>query len=72
LKEITQFHGAYDSSKAMRDVPEFQCEIDLKTGAAEVFADAKKRGAWRDSAGDSVYQAIVDEAMKLGMEPWSA
>src|SRR5690606_25639345 len=28
LREITQYHGAYSSAKAKRDVPEFQCEID--------------------------------------------
>jgi nucleoside-diphosphate-sugar epimerase len=72
LKEITAFHGAYDSSKARRDVPEFACEIDLKQGAREVFADSRLRGAWKDSAADQQYQAVVDEAMKLGTEPWSA
>src|SRR4051794_35409829 len=33
LREITQFHGAYSSEKAKRDVPEFRCEIDFARGA---------------------------------------
>jgi nucleoside-diphosphate-sugar epimerase len=72
LKEITGFHGAYDSSAARRDVPEFVCEVDLTTGAAEVFADQRRRGKWKDSREDSVYQAMVDEAVKLGQEPQPA
>ena len=43
-------------------MPEFRCDIDLKQGAAELFDDAKKRGAWRDSTTDQQYQGIVDEA----------
>ncbi len=72
LREITAFHGAYDSSKAVRDVPEFQCEIDLPTGAAQVFEDQRKRGVWKDSTTDSLYQSMVEEALKLGAEPVSA
>jgi nucleoside-diphosphate-sugar epimerase len=69
LREITAFHGAYDSSKAVSDVPEFLCEIDLVTGAKEVFADARRRGAWKQSADDVLYQSIVDQSLKLGVEP---
>jgi hypothetical protein len=69
LREITQFHGAYDSSKARRDVPEFRCEIDLPHGAAETLADVRRRNAWRDSAADSLYQSMVDEALATGIEP---
>ena len=69
LKEITAFHGAYDSSKAVRDVAEFQCEIGLEEGAGQVFASAQQRGAWKQSADDHVYQSIVDQALKLGSEP---
>jgi nucleoside-diphosphate-sugar epimerase len=72
LKEITGFHGAYDSSAARRDVPEFDCDIDLTAGAAEVFADQRRRGKWRDSREDLAYQAMVDEAVKLGQEPQPA
>ena len=72
LKEITGFHGAYDSSAARRDVPEFVCDVDLTTGAAEVFADQRRRGKWKDSREDSAYQAMVDEAVKLGQEPQPA
>ena len=43
LHEITQFHGAYNSSKARRDVPEFVCEVDLTSGAAETFTDLRRR-----------------------------
>jgi hypothetical protein len=62
LKEITGFHGAYDSSAARRDVPEFVCDVDLTTGAAEVFTDQRGRGKWKDSRDDFAYQAMVDEA----------
>ena len=30
LREITAYHGAYNSEKARRDVPQFTCEIDLR------------------------------------------
>jgi nucleoside-diphosphate-sugar epimerase len=66
LREITAFHGAYDSSKAVRDVPEFACEIGLVEGARDVFSDQHRRGAWKKSAGDDLYQSIVDEAIQLG------
>jgi nucleoside-diphosphate-sugar epimerase len=72
LKEITGFHGAYDSAAARRDVPEFVCDIDLTAGAAEVFADQRRRGKWKDSREDSAYQAMVDEAVNLGQEPQPA
>ncbi|HVM61492.1 MAG TPA: NAD-dependent epimerase/dehydratase family protein [Verrucomicrobiae bacterium] len=69
LHEITQFHGAYDSSKARRDVPEFRCEIDLTRGAAGTFADIRRRNVWRDSRADSLYQGMIDEALATGVEP---
>jgi nucleoside-diphosphate-sugar epimerase len=72
LKEITGFHGAYNSAAARRDVPEFVCDIDLTAGAAEVFADQRRRGKWKDSREDSAYQAMVDEAVNLGQEPQQA
>jgi nucleoside-diphosphate-sugar epimerase len=68
LREITAFHGAYDSSKAKRDVPEFRCEIGLVDGARATFEDARRRGAWKDSASDSLYQSMVDRALAMGNE----
>ena len=68
LREITAFHGAYDSSKAMRDVPEFRCEIGLIEGAKTAFADLHRRGKWRDSAMDEQYQTIVKAALEFGAE----
>src|SRR5205085_750059 len=50
LREITQFHGAYTSEKARRDVPEFHCEIEFARGANETFADVRRRNAWKSSA----------------------
>jgi nucleoside-diphosphate-sugar epimerase len=69
LHEITQFHGAYNSAKARRDVPEFKCEIELTRGAAETFADMRRRNVWRDSRIDSLYQTMIDEAIAAGAEP---
>lgn len=69
LREITQFHGAYSSEKAKRDVPEFRCEIDLPTGAAETFADIKRRGKWKNGAEDATYNAMVEKALGMGVEP---
>ncbi len=69
LREITQFHGAYNSAKARRDVPEFRCEIDLTRGAAETFADLRRRNIWRDSSADALYQTMIDEAIAAGAEP---
>jgi nucleoside-diphosphate-sugar epimerase len=69
LREITQFHGAYSSAKAKAHVPEFQATVALEAGARETFADMRRRGVWRDSAGDSDYQALVDEALAVGFRP---
>jgi nucleoside-diphosphate-sugar epimerase len=66
LHEITQFHGAYNSSKARRDVPEFVCEVDLMSGATETFTDLRRRGVWRDSRADALYQSMMDEALTSG------
>jgi len=71
LAEITAFHGAYDSSKAVRDVPQFRCEINLEEGARQTFADVRRRGAWKDSSADASYQAMVDRALATGAEPIS-
>jgi nucleoside-diphosphate-sugar epimerase len=69
LREITAFHGAYDSSKAAADVPEFRCEIGLIDGAKTVFADLHRRGVWRDSTRDDLYNSMVKQAMAFGAEP---
>ncbi len=72
LKEITAYHGAYDSSKAATNVPEFRCEIDLVAGATQVFADTRRRNQWKNSALDQLYQTMVDHALKFGMHPTDA
>jgi nucleoside-diphosphate-sugar epimerase len=72
LEGITQFHGAYTSAKAKRDVPEFVCEIDYVDGARATLEDLRRRGKWRDSRADSLYQSMIDEALRLGVEPMEA
>ena len=67
LREISGFHGAYSSDKAKRDVPEFRCDIDLKTGAAETLADLRRRGQWKDSETDVLYSEMVEKAQALGV-----
>ena len=69
LHEISAFHGAYDSSKAVRDVPEFRCEISLGEGARQVFDDQRRRNAWRDSVVDTKYAAMAEAAKNLGISP---
>ena len=69
LHEITQFHGAYNSTKGRRDVPEFVCEVDLTNGATETFTDLRRRNVWRDSQADTLYQSMMDEALASGVAP---
>jgi nucleoside-diphosphate-sugar epimerase len=69
LREITRFHGAYSSEKAKRDVPEFRCEISFERGAAETLADIRRRGAWRRSDDDSLYDQMVRKALDIGVQP---
>jgi nucleoside-diphosphate-sugar epimerase len=69
LRQITQFHGAYDSSKAKRDVPEFRCELDYRDGVAETLADVRRRDAWKRSDGDELYENMAKRALTAGMEP---
>lgn len=66
LGEMTRFHAALSSAKAIADVPPFRPNIGLEAGAREVFADARARGAWRDASADTAYQTIVDCALALG------
>lgn len=69
LREITQFHGAYSSAKAKRDIPEFRCAIELPAGAAETLADARAKKTLRPSTGDSLYDSMVQKALAMGIEP---
>ena len=62
LREITAFHGAYDSSKARRDVPEFTCEISFAAGVAETLDDIRRRNAWKSSNADALYEQLVATA----------
>ncbi len=72
LNEIFRHHGAYCSAKARRDVPEFRCAIDFPAGAAETLADVRRRGAWRDSRNDALYQGMIDTAIAIGVKPVEA
>jgi nucleoside-diphosphate-sugar epimerase len=67
LDEITRYHGAYSSEKAKRDVPQFRCEIDFARGAAETLNDQRRRGKWRDSSNDEVYDMMVRDALASGI-----
>jgi hypothetical protein len=69
LREITQFHGAHDSSKARRDVPEFRCEIDFTAGAAQTLDDHRARGTLRSSQPDALYESMVQKSLAAGVEP---
>jgi nucleoside-diphosphate-sugar epimerase len=69
LKEITRFHGAYTSHKARRDVPEFECEIDFVPGVVQTLNERRRRGLWRSSSDDSVYEAMIHEALDVGVKP---
>jgi nucleoside-diphosphate-sugar epimerase len=62
LREITAFHGAYNSSKAQRHVPEFTCEVPFAAGAAELLNDIRRRNAWKTSANDDIYDQLVAAA----------
>jgi len=66
LAEISQFHAAYSSAKAKAVVPEFHATTGLEAGAREVFADMRRRGAWRDSDSDAAYREMVDRALASG------
>lgn len=68
LLEITQFHGAYSSAKAKRDIPEFRCEIELPDGAKQTLADARQKKTLRTSDGDALYDSMVSKAMATGVQ----
>lgn len=65
LREITAFHGAYNSNKAKRDIPQFTCDVDLPTGAAQAFADVRRRNKWRNSDNDELYERMIKTAQIL-------
>jgi nucleoside-diphosphate-sugar epimerase len=67
LAEITRHHGAYSGAKARAHFPDFRAPIGFEEGARETFADLRRRGAWPDSAADTDYQALVDEALAAGL-----
>jgi nucleoside-diphosphate-sugar epimerase len=69
LREITQFHGAYSSEKAKRDVPEFRCAIGFVEGAKQTLSDIRRRGEWRKTDGDELYDRMIKEAQSIGLEP---
>jgi nucleoside-diphosphate-sugar epimerase len=69
LREITQFHGAYSSEKAKRDVPEFRCAIGFVEGAKQTLSDIRRRGEWRKTDGDELYDRMIREAQSIGLEP---
>lgn len=69
LAEITQFHGAYGSEKAKADVPEYRCETDYVDGAKKTLDDIRRRGAWKSSVGDTLYDDMVAKALAFGVEP---
>ncbi len=65
LREITQFHGAYSSAKAKRDVPEFSCRIDFPQGVKETLEDLKRRNQWKSASDDKVYESLVKQAQQI-------
>ncbi len=47
-------------------MPSFRCRIGFTEGARRTLDDARRRGAWKDAAGDGEYQALVDQAIAAG------
>jgi nucleoside-diphosphate-sugar epimerase len=71
LREITGFHGAYTSAAAMRDVPEFRCEVGFADGASRTLAHLDRKGRLK-SADDDLIDKLVRRARDLGLEPVEA
>jgi nucleoside-diphosphate-sugar epimerase len=66
LSEITQFHGAYTSAKAKRDIPEFNtAKTPLTQGAADTFRDLRRRNQWRSGDDDKLYEEMARKAAAL-------
>ena len=68
LKEITQYHGAYTSARAMADVPEFRCEIGFEEGASRTLSNLERRGALNGTGDDPVYDQMIEKATAAGVE----
>ena len=71
LRDITGYHGVYDSSAARRDVPEFACEIEFADGAARTLDFLRKNDRLKP-ADDATVDALVSDAAALGVEPVEA
>jgi nucleoside-diphosphate-sugar epimerase len=71
LREITRYHGAYSSEKAKRDVPQFRCHIGFTDGARQTLDDIRRRGQWRSSDGDELYESMIRKALTAGVKPIS-
>ena len=67
LREITGFHGAYDSSAARRDVPEFECTIGFPEGARRTLDHLCQTNRLRPS--DELYEQMVTKALAAGANP---
>ena len=57
------------AAKAKRDVPEFRCEIGFVEGAKQTLADIRRRGQWRSTEGDELYEKMIKTAQATGVEP---
>ncbi|MEM8874344.1 MAG: NAD-dependent epimerase/dehydratase family protein [Planctomycetota bacterium] len=66
LKEITAFHGAYSSAKAMAGVPEFRPTITLADGMRRTFDHLRKHDKLKP-AEDRVIDAILADAESIGL-----
>jgi nucleoside-diphosphate-sugar epimerase len=66
LAEVSRHHGAYSSAKAKEHFPDFKASIGFEAGARETLTDMRRRNAWPDSAADTDYQRLVDEALAAG------
>ncbi len=71
LRDITGYHGAYTSAAAMRDVPEFRCEVAFIDGVARSLAHLEAAGRLRDAA-DPLLDQFVQQARSLGLTPEAA
>ncbi len=71
LREITGYHGAYTSAAAVRDVPEFTCDIDFATGASRTLAELERTGGLAP-ANDPLLDGMVDELTAMGLQPVEA
>ncbi|HEY1684535.1 MAG TPA: NAD-dependent epimerase/dehydratase family protein [Tepidisphaeraceae bacterium] len=66
LREISRYHGAYNSAKAEKDVAEFgKYFIDFTKGITEVFKFRKEAGKWKSSDNDPLYQRMVAAAQEF-------